>query len=314
LDCEILGDGILLSQGETSGAVVQGFTIRRAFKAVTCNGSSPVVADCIITHSYGGIVLSGSSARIRDCTVSRNNLWMNRSAIYVEEGSNATVEDCTIEMNRASWDAAGIYLHESRLVISNSTLRGNRGDERGYGAIFCRGATLDARECLIYDNSGYHGGGIFASDSEVHLSNCTIYGNVSQIAGQITASDSRILVERSIVWDAHPGPPSAICNAGRDTMTLVCCSWDPTDVPDWDGCRGPVEMIGGQVFEDPMLCDPSDWQFGLRPGSPCLPENSPCGELIGASGLGCGVESVVAGVPSPRIPDSRQEDQVDPVP
>jgi hypothetical protein len=230
------------------------------------------------------------------------------SAVYVGEGSTATVEDCIIEGNWTSWGVPGIYLHESHLVISNSILRGNSSEQRMCGAIFCRGSTLEAFHCLIYDNSGSYSGGIFASDSDVYLSNCTIYGNISRLAGQITASDSRVLVERSIVWDAEPGPPSAICNSGRDTMTLVCCSWDPTDVPDWDGCRGRVEMIGDQVYEDPMLCDPSGWQFGLRPGSACLPENSPCGELIGALGLGCGLESAVAEERLQRHPESRQGD------
>jgi parallel beta-helix repeat protein len=300
LDCEDLGDGILLRQGETSSAVIQGFTIRRASQAVTCIESSPRIMDCIITDNTSGIALSGSSAQIRNCTVSRSSSSMGGSAVYIGEGSIATVENCIIERNWTSWGVPGIYLHESHLVISNSTLRRNSSDQRICGAIFCRGSTLEAIDCLIYDNSGYYGGGIFASDSDVHLSNCTIYGNISPLAGQITASDSRVLVERSIVWDAHPGPPSAICNSGRDTMTLACCSWDSTDVPDWDGCRGQVEMIGGQVFEDPMLCDPSDWQFGLQPGSACLPENSPCGDLIGALGLGCGGEFAVADGRSPR--------------
>ena len=41
--------------------------------------------------------------------------------------------------------------------------------------------------------------------------------------------------------------------------------------------------------EDPLFCLEHNWwePYSLHEGSPCLPENSPCGELVGAFGQGC---------------------------
>ena len=58
---------------------------------------------------------------------------------------------------------------------------------------------------------------------------------------------------------------------------------------------GTVTFVGDNVSESPRFCDPEacgdaptvagDYQ--LQEGSPCLAAASPCGELIGALGLGC---------------------------
>ncbi len=48
------------------------------------------------------------------------------------------------------------------------------------------------------------------------------------------------------------------------------------------------------VYTDPLFCGPVDCgqttegDWWLNSDSPCIPEHSPCGHLIGALGLGCG--------------------------
>ena len=57
---------------------------------------------------------------------------------------------------------------------------------------------------------------------------------------------------------------------------------------------GRDELRRRLSLRDPLFCDPTDcglpveedWSLDAR--SPCLPEQSPCGELIGALGPGCG--------------------------
>ena len=61
-------------------------------------------------------------------------------------------------------------------------------------------------------------------------------------------------------------------------------------------------MIGVQVPDDPRFCEA--WtcltgtplpggDYHLRSDSPCLPQFSPCGELIGALGEGCATPGLV---------------------
>lgn len=80
------------------------------------------------------------------------------------------------------------------------------------------------------------------------------------------------------------------------TVSFPCCLFDPSSVYS-DGDDPVVE--GGYVDGDPMFCEPSlcsdrtsRADYSLHEDSPCTAENSPCGEQIGAFGVGCGVASI----------------------
>ena len=81
-------------------------------------------------------------------------------------------------------------------------------------------------------------------------------------------------------------------SASSGTRSLVCSDVDSAGVATLVRLDRYDEHC---VFTDPMFCAPvpcgqttaGDWT--LNESSPCLPSNSPCGQLIGALDAGCGV-------------------------
>jgi hypothetical protein len=77
---------------------------------------------------------------------------------------------------------------------------------------------------------------------------------------------------------------------GFEPELLECCDFYGNAGGDWVGCIADKYGIDGNFSEDPLFCleDNTEEPYSLHEGSPCLPENSPCGALVGAFGLGCG--------------------------
>jgi len=147
------------------------------------------------------------------------------------------------------------------------------------------GSTLFDR-CLFSGNSTEGDGGAVMTDaSTLTFTECTIAANVcDRRGGGIFSFDTPLLLERTICLDN--------CALGSAeeiyayNATLRC-----SDV-DLSGSRPSSLLLEDVIDLDPLFCDPvpcglsTDGDWSLREGSPCFPEQSPCGELIGAFG-GC---------------------------
>ncbi len=143
IDCENDGRGFYFHSGETSEAVVSGFTIRNGYVTdegggIHCdNNSSPMITNNIIEgntadHSGGGIGLYNSSPKII------NNIITSNSSDYVGGGISCwdycspEITNNVIAGNTAS-NGGGIYCETSSSpAIINSTITANTG----YG-IYC---------------------------------------------------------------------------------------------------------------------------------------------------------------------------------
>ena len=70
---------------------------------------------------------------------------------------------------------------------------------------------------------------------------------------------------------------------------LQCCDLYENEGGDWVGCVEDQLGIDGNIAADPIFCGDLNPQspLTLHSASPCAVENSPCGELIGAYGVGC---------------------------
>jgi hypothetical protein len=114
---------------------------------------------------------------------------------------------------------------------------------------------------------------------------------------------SGVQLDRTILWGncSPAGADEAFLSLGS-SMTTICCALDPTAI----GGDGEIFYDGEQVFSDPLFCDPLDCalapselgDFTLDVFSPCLPLQSPCGEMIGALPTGCGDP---AGIPESEM-------------
>jgi hypothetical protein len=140
--------------------------------------------------------------------------------------------------------------------------------------------------CVIAGNhANAEGGGI--NGTNCTITNCTIAGNdCGGNGGGGGCLGIGIHFLRTILWGncAAQGPDGL----GSD-MTFTCCALDQTKVIGYS-------LNGPQVETDPLFCAPESCagnpttagNYLLDVTSPCLPLASPCHELIGAFGQGCG--------------------------
>jgi len=95
-------------------------------------------------------------------------------------------------------------------------------------------------------------------------------------------------IARTVIWGNCNDYGEGFDLAGHAVLT--CCDVNLNGI-------NPEGIVfdGPQAYTSPLFCDPTgcgyppefDGDYRVRSDSPCLPENSPCGELIGARGRGC---------------------------
>lgn len=246
-----LADGVFTGDGNAGVSFVG--------KTITVRSASLEPALCIIDGEGtrpGFIFLDGESrdARLERVTIrnsSRNGVALDSSA--------PTIIGCRI--------------------ISN----GHWGIDAGFGA------APWIEDCVISGNLLH--GLIGNLVSNVTLVGCTITGN--RAGGVFT--DDTVTAERTVFW-GNCGPDITVDSfAGaraRGTASLTCCLVDTTNVAT---PFGNIHYVADNVFTNPLFCYPADCnlapttagEYTVDVLSPCLPSNSPCGQLIGALGANC---------------------------
>jgi len=154
--------GFLLCSGETAASILQGISIRNGYSdkggGVFCDGSSPTILNCIITHCtvYGGssgwgagVYCYESHALIRNCILSENvaqtaNLLAPVTGlgggIYCAKGG-VTIVDCVLRDNEEDWSGA-IHCAQGSPKIHGCTMLGEKG-------VFCSGSNAQIDDCSI---------------------------------------------------------------------------------------------------------------------------------------------------------------------
>ena len=215
----------------------------------------------------GGIVCLDSSPVIVDCIIIANS-----PAGIICNAASPTINGCTIAGNESSGAGAGIYCYtDSSPTIVSCVITGNK--------------------------AASFGGGIYCSSSSPFIVNSTISRNQADDGGGVCChTSSSPHLDRSIVWgNCASWGPEVLIEFGS-SLTFTCCAVDPF------GVRGNPVFDGRQVHEDPRFCMIADCgsapslegDYGLASDSPCLPQASPCGALIGANDIGCAETAVMS--------------------
>jgi hypothetical protein len=175
-------------------------------------------------------------------------------------------------------------------VFSDNVAYGGSG-----GGIACRysaGPIFD--HCVFAGNLANgldRGGGGMAvrGSSLAELTNCTFFGNRARgtdVAGGILCVESSsVLLDNCIVAFSEEGYALSWDESGVEPV-LTCCDVYGNANGDWVGSIADQYGINGNIWEDPLFCDPSNYDFYLCSNSPCLDADT-CG-TIGAFGQGCG--------------------------
>lgn len=129
------------------------------------------------------------------------------------------------------------------------------------------------------------------------FTDCTITANYvdSRGGGLFLWEGAAVTLTRTILWGNCGGAGgNELHFNGATSMSAAfdCCDVDSSGI---DGL-GDVHYLEDDIFLDPQFCGPESCQnaptaegdFTLDSTSPCLPESSPCAQLIGARGQGCG--------------------------
>jgi len=200
------------------------------------------------------------------------------------------------------------FLAEGRNSVLDGFTVSNARDRLGGGAMVYQ-ASPTISNCVFV--AGYAsasiggiGGGIACLGGSPLLTGCTVAGNAAIDdlqhwgGGGIWISESgHAVLERCVFWGNCHG--DILVNDPESSVTLECC------VVDSAGLVGDGQFIfgSGNLFADPLFCstlpcpdessDPLDYRVDAA--SPCLPQNNPCGQLIGALGVGCPPTGLSAG-------------------
>jgi hypothetical protein len=250
IDCEGAGRGFYLHEGETRAARIEEITILNGYVPTGWPG----------VRSGGGIYCALSSPTIVNCRIS----------------------DC-----RAFY-GGGLALIVFRGDIDGCVVSGNIADDNGGGIWFEMGEA-EIRNCVITGNGSQGGAGVcFGGPGPNRLTGCTVTANLDgSRAGGIYAINP-LNLERCIVWGncSYVGAAEIDCYSADIRCSDIGAA----------GVNAPHGLVYDEncIFTDPLFCSPrscgwhtlGDWT--LDAASPCLASHSPCGELIGALGLGCG--------------------------
>ncbi|KPA19103.1 secreted protein containing PKD domain protein [Candidatus Magnetomorum sp. HK-1] len=215
------GSVVTFDQGESSGAVLQGFTLING-KApygggiLIANSSSPCISNCTIknntatkggggiavldeysepnllgiqlfdnTAPYGGGIASINKAApyLRSAYISHNFAEDSGGGIYLFAGATLKSEKVTIDDNTADNYGGGVFLNKTTAILRQMTISNNDATYGSGLAMWANLATL-VDQCRINNNRpAEKGGGFYAADSESPEIRNTVISNNDAISG-----------------------------------------------------------------------------------------------------------------------------------
>lgn len=240
--------------GEDATSVLSGFTLTNGQAnyggGVRCTDSSPYIHHCVIegnatTYDGAGIYLLRSSPRLEDLEVHDNTAGRHGGAVCSGLQSNPTIRRCSLRRNHAA-NGGGLWcFSDANPVVENTE---------------------------IVWNTANHGGGMFCFDAcAPHLSGVTIARNTAAVQGGgiLCYGDSGPTMINSILWDNSP--QEATFDSGlNNSLSVAYCDVKGGLAGIVTGGHGTVDWLDANVNLDPLFADPSNDDFTLASGSPCI--------------------------------------------
>ncbi len=262
-------EGAGISSYSNQGRITNNIIENNTLKATT--GKSIGGGICYFNHDYSTSIL-----------ISKNEVLYNKSETLsndIKEGMGGgiyflglgTIEDNVIMhnfVNSIHFSAgAGVVLSKAH---ENTVFQNNKVAFNTYGNGNCIGGGVCIWRCdaslinnIIFENTGYYGGGIYFGDaydpSNAKIINNTISNNNSQYGGGIYSEDSYPIIMNTIIWgDSANSGPEIYYDGG--TVTVDYCDV----LGGWTGL--------GNIDTDPLFADSL---FHLNIGSPCKNAGNP---------------------------------------
>jgi hypothetical protein len=294
INAAVEADTVLLSPGTHRGIGNRDVEFGGKDLVITSShGAEQTIIDCenagrgFRVHQY-----ESPAARIEKLTIINGNAFTGEGGGIICDMASPTISECRILNGRARY-GGGLGLMVFAGVVDRCVIAGNAATDGGGGMTSMFGCCVTITNCVISGNWTHRGGGGvgFGDDGGGNtLSGCTVTGNVAEDCGGGVYSYHGLTIDRCVVRD-NCAPQGADLYAMLDETSFLCSAVDSAGVDVWYASINYDEHC---VFTDPMFCAPvpcgqttaGDWT--LSESSPCLPSNSPCGQIIGALDAGCG--------------------------
>ena len=304
VDAGSLGRGISCT-GLSDATVIEGIKFINGAATIgagiLCDGSAPLIVNCAFVNNVatgdGGAAncLGTSDVAFHGCTF-RGNMAHQGGAVALVDDAISDFENCLFALNESVLLAGGILSTGGLCSVFDCDFVGNSSGQGG-GMVVGGPATCSVSYSLFLENSAGAGGALYGygfvpTRAFVEVSNCTFVGNHGDFAGSAMAFRRTFVanVDHCIVAFGTGASAVSCEQPVQPYPSLVCCDVYGNAGGDWADCITDQYLVDGNFSDDPLFClvDNSVEPYSLHQGSPCLPDDSPCGELVGAFGEGCG--------------------------
>ncbi len=303
IDCEDSGRGFHFHSGETSSAVVRGFTVQRGYLAnqdgggLYCVNSSPTFKECIFDSSRvsdyrhgGGIYCEYADASFINCTITRNTAnYGQGGGVYTAYSSPLFIE-CTISVNYADY-GGGINFYGHSPTIHASTVINNTSRREGAG-IYCDATDLAMTDCKITENlcQDRGGGGIYCYFTPIEIVNCLFTDNYTASsddgAGIYCDYSDSIIRNTTFIENTASGQGGALYSDNAAPIVTNCIFWNdyPNEIhvtgdyaPEISYCDVQGGYSGtGNIDSAPLFCSGFFGDYYLSQTAAGQSQDSPC--------------------------------------
>jgi predicted outer membrane repeat protein len=286
IDCEQADRAFRFYSSDSTGTVVEGFTITNGYNGgwggamLVHTAGNPTVTGCVFSGnssaSEGGAVSNVSSEpEFIGCSFINNSAGTQGGAVY--NVGYLRMTDCLLSGNSVSgidplYGGGGIYVEGSAATITDCDFDGNSA--RQGGAIFLRMSHAALTDCDFSDNcASYRGGAIYnlwPYSSPPELERCTFTGNFSGFDGGaiFNGEDAMITVrDCTFTMNSAVSGGGAVCNVSCSAL-IIGSAFSRND-----------SNYGGAVYDDSsdatMMSCRFDGNTASRGGATFIFDSSP---------------------------------------
>ena len=285
IDAAMVGDEVIVADGTYTGAGNKDLDYAGKDIVVRSeNGPAACVIDCegngrgVYFHSG-----EGADAVFAGFTITGGGNVDKGAGIRCENACSPTIVDCILTGNDAESNGGGLWLKNGPAVtMVNCVVCDNTTAEYHGAGILCNNADLELMNCLIVENEAVgQGGGLYLSSAAaVTLTNCTLSQNQAAInAGGVFVGEGTLTLVNTIIAD-NAAP------AGAEIYAKGTVNVDYSNVLGGTGAvvldGGTLNWGDGMVETDPLFANPTNGDYRLLLGSPCIDggTNDPPGGLL----------------------------------
>lgn len=191
-----LGSSVMFVSGETSAAILSGFTIQ--------GGNGILLTDAIGTYRRGGGVhISASSPAIENCRLTMNSSDFG-SGIYAQGTLALTLQNLEI-VNNSGLEGSGVYLVDCGVVsIQQCSISENQSLTAGGGLSVNTCSQVNFQQNTLSANTALIGGGMYCrlsnmllENNEIRLNEATLLGGGVTLYQSTTTCNDSVIVGNS---------------------------------------------------------------------------------------------------------------------